>query len=115
MAHWERLDIYERDGFRCLYCDFDGSKFETSPFLTIDHINPHEPVMIRPTLQPAVIVAMIGRETHLAKISNKPRRSLLRSGNGILRSGRRTWSRVFTADLIRSPPARQCAVDHPMC
>ena len=43
MAHWERLDIYERDGFRCLYCDFDGSKFETWPFLTIDHINPHGP------------------------------------------------------------------------
>jgi hypothetical protein len=40
MPNWDRLDIYERDGFHCLYCPFDGSTFETWPFLTIDHINP---------------------------------------------------------------------------
>jgi hypothetical protein len=43
MARWERLDIYERDGFRCRYCGFDGSSFESWPFLTVDHINPRGP------------------------------------------------------------------------
>ena len=39
----DRLDIYERDGFRCLYCGFDGRNFETFPMLEIDHINPDGP------------------------------------------------------------------------
>ena len=37
---YDRLDIYERDGFRCLYCGFDGRTFEGWRNLTIDHINP---------------------------------------------------------------------------
>jgi 5-methylcytosine-specific restriction endonuclease McrA len=43
MASWQRLDIYERDGFRCRYCGFDGSSFEAWPFLIVDHINPRGP------------------------------------------------------------------------
>lgn len=43
MPTWDRLDIYERDHFRCCYCGFDGSRFETWPFLEIDHINPLGP------------------------------------------------------------------------
>lgn len=43
MAKWERLDIYERDGFRCRYCGFDGGTFESWPYLVVDHINPVGP------------------------------------------------------------------------
>jgi hypothetical protein len=43
MSKWERLDIYQRDGFRCLYCGFDGSTFENWRFLEIDHVNPAGP------------------------------------------------------------------------
>jgi 5-methylcytosine-specific restriction endonuclease McrA len=43
MAKWERLDIYQRDNFQCRYCGFDGSKFETWPYLVVDHINPIGP------------------------------------------------------------------------
>ncbi len=43
MANWDRLDIYKRDGFRCLYCGFDGRTFDSWPFLEIDHINPTGP------------------------------------------------------------------------
>jgi 5-methylcytosine-specific restriction endonuclease McrA len=43
MTSYNRLDIYERDGFRCLYCGFDGASFETFPMLEIDHINPDGP------------------------------------------------------------------------
>ena len=40
---WGRIDIYERDNFRCLYCDFDGATFEGWRYLTIDHIDPSGP------------------------------------------------------------------------
>ena len=40
MARWDRLEIYERDGFRCSYCNFDGRSFEAFGFLSIDHIDP---------------------------------------------------------------------------
>ena len=43
MLQVDRLDIYGRDGFRCLYCDFDGTTFEGWRYLTIDHINPTGP------------------------------------------------------------------------
>jgi 5-methylcytosine-specific restriction endonuclease McrA len=43
MASYDRLDIYERDDFRCVYCGFDGSKFETWRFLEIDHVDPNGP------------------------------------------------------------------------
>jgi HNH endonuclease len=43
MAKWDRLDIYERDGFICKYCGYDGNSFETWPFLTVDHIDPRGP------------------------------------------------------------------------
>ncbi len=39
----DRLDIYERDGFRCVYCGFDGGTFETFHYLQVDHINPIGP------------------------------------------------------------------------
>ena len=39
----DNLDIYTRDGFRCAYCGFDGSTFETYRFLQVDHINPLGP------------------------------------------------------------------------
>lgn len=35
-----REEIYERDGFRCVYCGFDGSTFEGWRFLTLDHFKP---------------------------------------------------------------------------
>ena len=40
MAKWNRLDIYERDGFRCRYCDYDGGTFEGYKYLVVDHIDP---------------------------------------------------------------------------
>jgi 5-methylcytosine-specific restriction endonuclease McrA len=43
MAKWDRLDVYQRDEFRCLYCGFDGSTFEGWRYLTVDHINPTGP------------------------------------------------------------------------
>ena len=40
MSSYDRLAIYQRDGFQCLYCGFDGRTFEGWRYLTIDHINP---------------------------------------------------------------------------
>jgi 5-methylcytosine-specific restriction endonuclease McrA len=40
MGSWDRLDIYERDGFHCKYCGFDGTSFEHWPFLVVDHFVP---------------------------------------------------------------------------
>jgi len=33
-------EIFKRDGFRCVYCGFDGSTFEGWAFLQIDHFKP---------------------------------------------------------------------------
>lgn len=33
-------EIFRRDGFRCVYCDFDGSDFLGWTFLVIDHFKP---------------------------------------------------------------------------
>jgi len=33
-------EIFERDGFKCVYCDFDGSTFKGWAFLAIDHLKP---------------------------------------------------------------------------
>jgi 5-methylcytosine-specific restriction endonuclease McrA len=41
--HFNKLDIFKRDGFRCRYCGFDGTTFENYFFLEIDHINPKGP------------------------------------------------------------------------
>ena len=43
MPMWHRLDIYERDGFRCRYCGFDGTSFDSWAFLEVDHIDPGGP------------------------------------------------------------------------
>lgn len=43
MSKWQRVDIYQRDGFRCLYCGFDGGTFEGWRYLTIDHVDPTGP------------------------------------------------------------------------
>lgn len=32
--------IFQRDGFRCQYCGFDGSSFESWAFLQVDHFKP---------------------------------------------------------------------------
>ncbi len=32
--------IFQRDGFRCKYCDFDGSTFRGWVFLQVDHLKP---------------------------------------------------------------------------
>jgi 5-methylcytosine-specific restriction endonuclease McrA len=33
-------EIFRRDGFRCVYCGFDGSTFEGWAFLQVDHFKP---------------------------------------------------------------------------
>jgi len=33
-------DVFERDGFKCVYCGFDGSTFEHWAFLAVDHLRP---------------------------------------------------------------------------
>jgi len=33
-------DVFEKDGFRCVYCGFDGSSFDTWAFLQVDHFKP---------------------------------------------------------------------------
>jgi 5-methylcytosine-specific restriction endonuclease McrA len=43
MSKWNRLEIFRRDGFQCLYCGFDGRTFEGWRYLTIDHIDPTGP------------------------------------------------------------------------
>ena len=42
MANKLRKDeeIFQRDGFRCVYCDYDGSSFEGWTFLIVDHFKP---------------------------------------------------------------------------
>ena len=32
--------VFQKDGFRCVYCDFDGSGFEGWVFLAVDHFKP---------------------------------------------------------------------------
>lgn len=32
--------VFEKDGFRCVYCGFGGSLFDTWAFLQVDHFNP---------------------------------------------------------------------------
>ena len=32
--------VHVRDGFRCRYCDFEGSKWPNWLFLTVDHLLP---------------------------------------------------------------------------
>jgi 5-methylcytosine-specific restriction endonuclease McrA len=39
MADWDR-EIYARDGFKCRYCDLDGTTFPAWEFLQIDHFKP---------------------------------------------------------------------------
>lgn len=33
-------EIFQRDGFTCVYCDFDGSDFKSWSFLQVDHFLP---------------------------------------------------------------------------
>ena len=33
-------EIFQRDGFRCVYCGYDGSTFKKWAFLQIDHFRP---------------------------------------------------------------------------
>jgi 5-methylcytosine-specific restriction endonuclease McrA len=33
-------DVFARDGFKCVYCDFDGTTFEGWLFLQVDHFIP---------------------------------------------------------------------------
>lgn len=33
-------EVFERDGFKCVYCGFDGSSFRTWAFLQVDHFKP---------------------------------------------------------------------------
>jgi hypothetical protein len=33
--------IFKRDGFRCVYRDFDGSTFDGWRFLAVDHVDPN--------------------------------------------------------------------------
>jgi len=33
-------EVYQRDNFKCQYCDFDGSSFPAWEFLVIDHFKP---------------------------------------------------------------------------
>jgi 5-methylcytosine-specific restriction endonuclease McrA len=33
-------EIFARDGFRCVYCGFDGREFEGWAFLQVDHFKP---------------------------------------------------------------------------
>ena len=33
-------DIFQRDGFRCVYCDFDGRDFKGWAYLQVDHFKP---------------------------------------------------------------------------
>jgi 5-methylcytosine-specific restriction endonuclease McrA len=32
--------IFQRDGFKCVYCDFDAGAFRTWAFLQVDHFKP---------------------------------------------------------------------------
>jgi len=34
------LPTFKRDGFRCVYCDFDGRTFQGWAFLQVDHFKP---------------------------------------------------------------------------
>jgi 5-methylcytosine-specific restriction endonuclease McrA len=38
---WAAETIFRRDGFKCVYCCFDGSTFEGWRFLVVDHLNPY--------------------------------------------------------------------------
>lgn len=41
MAAIERnVRIFARDGFHCVYCDYDGSTFERWRYLAVDHFIP---------------------------------------------------------------------------
>jgi 5-methylcytosine-specific restriction endonuclease McrA len=41
MAATERsARIFARDGFHCVYCDYDGSAFERWRYLAVDHFIP---------------------------------------------------------------------------
>jgi len=33
-------EVFQRDGFRCVYCGFDGRQFEGWAFLVVDHFKP---------------------------------------------------------------------------
>lgn len=33
-------EVFETDGFRCVYCGFDGRSFEGWVFLVVDHFKP---------------------------------------------------------------------------
>jgi hypothetical protein len=33
-------EVFQRDGFRCVYCDHDGRTFEGWAFLVVDHFKP---------------------------------------------------------------------------
>lgn len=33
-------EVFQRDGFKCVYCDFDGTTFEGWAFLVVDHFKP---------------------------------------------------------------------------
>ena len=33
-------EVFQRDRFRCVYCDFDGSTFSGWVFLQVDHFKP---------------------------------------------------------------------------
>jgi len=33
-------EVFRRDGFRCVYCGFDGRTFESWTFLQVDHFVP---------------------------------------------------------------------------
>lgn len=33
-------EVFERDGFKCVYCDFDGREFKNWAFLQVDHFVP---------------------------------------------------------------------------
>jgi 5-methylcytosine-specific restriction endonuclease McrA len=34
------LEVFRRDGFKCVYCDFDARTFEHWAFLAVDHFVP---------------------------------------------------------------------------
>lgn len=40
MARPDDEQVFRNDGFKCVYCDFDGSSFEAWVFLVVDHFKP---------------------------------------------------------------------------